>query len=340
MTLSLACILPKAELHVHLEGTMTPRFVLDLACRNGHPLARQGMDAISPLYEHADFQHFLKHFKILIGVLKSPADLYELVSHYTEIARENNIVYAEVHLTPVPLLSDSMPYPLMMQAVQRGVADAADRGVELRIILDTVRQFGPEHFDETLRLHQAHPCPSVIGIGMGGDEEAAPPELFEEQFSRARQTGLHTVVHSGESGSAWSIWRTLEVLRPKRILHGIRAVDDARLLHHLAEEGIPLDVCPTSNVKTGVVPRIEEHPIRKLFDAGVHVTVNTDDPAMFRTDLISEYRLLSEQFGFTDEEICQTARNAFEASFLPDDLKPFYLQAQQMVSDAYREGKL
>jgi len=329
-------VLPKAELHVHLEGTITPEVALDLACRHGHPLADRGLESIRLLYRHDDFLDFLRNFATLTEVLLHPADLYELICQYTRFARRSNIVYAEVHLTPLPLVSQEMPYRAMMQAVQRGVEDAMLEELQLCIILDTVRQWGPERFDETLDLHLKHPFSCVIAIGMGGDETAEPPQQFETQFDRARRAGLRTVVHSGESGDADSVRKTLEVLRPERILHGIRAAEDERLVKHLAEIGMVLDVCPSSNVGTGVVSSLEKHPVRKLFDAGVRVTLNTDDPPLFGTTLNREYRLLADYFDFTAEELLRVAGEAFRAAFLSEEAKAIYLQRQQEIWDAFQ----
>ena len=332
--------LPKAELHVHLEGTITPELAFSLACRHGHPLMDLGEESIQALYRHASFPDFLDHFKILISLLQDATDIFELVMHYARFARQSNIVYAEVHFTPLPLVSEVLPYPLMLEAVERGIHQARGEGIELRLILDSVRHRGPEHVRDTLRLHQQYPSPSVIGFGMGGDETAIGPEPFEEIYGEARQLGLHPVVHSGEAGDAASIRETLERLRPKRILHGIRAIEDAELVKRLAETQIPLDVCPSSNVGTGVVASLQEHPIRRLFDAGVRVTINTDDPPMFGTDLNREYALLAESHGFTPEELFWLAQEGFQASFLPPEQKAGYLQAQQRVWAAYQEGAL
>ncbi len=341
MTATLSALiraLPKAELHVHLEGAMTPEFVFELACLHGHPFMDRGMAFLNSLYTHADFQDFLAHFKTLIEVLQQPGDLYRLVLHYAHRARENNIVYAEVHLTPLPLVSSRMPYAMMMEAVERGIGEARGLGVELHVIIDTIRHQGPEFARKTLLLHRNRPSRCVIGFGMGGDETAFPAEVFEETFSLARQAGLQTVVHSGESAGPESLWQCLRCLAPARILHGIRAVEDEELLALLVARKIPLDICLTSNLCTGVVPSLAEHPIRTLFDRGVRVTVNTDDPAMFKTNLNREYELLAEEFHFTAEELFQVAREGFRASFMPEERNDRYLEALNRVWTLYEQG--
>ncbi len=341
MTANLSALiraLPKAELHIHLEGAMTPEFVFELACLHGHPFMDGGMERLESLYAHADFQDFLAHFRTLIEVLQQPGDLYRLVLHYAHRARENNIVYAEVHLTPLPLVSSRMPYAMMMEAVERGIGEARGLGVELRVIIDTIRHLGPEYARDTLLLHRNHPSRCVIGFGMGGDEAAIPADAFEETFSLARQAGLRTVIHSGESAGPESIWQSLDRLSPARILHGIRAVEDEKLLSLLVERKIPLDVCPASNLCTGVVASLAEHPIRTLFDRGVRVTLNTDDPAMFGTNLDREYEVLAEDLHFSAKELYQIAGEGFRASFMPEERKNRYLEALSRVWTLYEQG--
>lgn len=330
--------LPKAELHVHLEGTLTPDFAFDLACRHGHPLADLGPEAIHSFYQHADFHDFLEHLEVLLGLLQHPGDLYDLVGRYTRFARRSNIVYAEVHLTPLPLVVAGMPYPALMRAVEWAVDEARREGLQLQVILDTIRHLGPEPVEETLRLHREHPFPCVVALGLSGDESAAPPEGFEAAFERARKAGLRTVVHSGESGDARSVWETLERLRPERILHGIRAAEDEALLRHLAEAGIPLDVCLSSNLGTRVVANLEQHPIRRLFDAGVRITLNTDDPPLFGTNLNREYLLLAEQLDFSAEELFRVAGEGFRAAFLDEAQRDAYLQSQERLWQAFQAG--
>jgi adenosine deaminase len=231
-----------------------------------------------------------------------------------------------------------MPYTMMMEAVERGVNEARGLGVELHVIIDTIRHLGPEYARQTLLLHQNRPSRCVIGFGMGGDEAAIPADAFEETFSQARQAGLRTVVHCGESAGPESIWQSLGCLAPARILHGIRAVEDEELLSLLVEKRIPLDVCPTSNLCTGVVASLAEHPIRTLFDRGIRVTMNTDDPAMFGTNLNREYELLAEEFHFTAEELFQIAGEGFRASFMPEERKNRYLDALSRVWALYEQG--
>jgi len=319
---------------------MQPEFVYGLACRHGHPLMDMEMEGVEALYHHADFEDFLRHFKEIIGVLQSPADLHELVLHFAGQARQSNIVYAEVHLTPLPLVTGILSYPMLMEAVGRGISEAKGEGIEIRVIVDTVRQLGREHVAETLRLVKNHPYPFVIGFGIGGSEGAFPAGEFEEYFAEARAVGLKTVAHSGECSGPDGIWETLDRLHPARVLHGITAAQDGKLLERLKSEGIPLDVCPTSNVMTGVVSSMEEHPLPKLIDAGVRVTINTDDPAMFGTTLNREYRLLHEIFSFSAEDILKLAGEAFRSAFLSEDQKRLFLEAQSRVFSTWQDGSL
>lgn len=303
--------LPKAELHVHLEGCLPVSLARKLAQRHGLPT---GVYDVGDLYRHRDFPDFIEHFKALVGLLQTPDDLRALMDSYVELARASHIVYAEVHFTPYPLLSANMSYGAMMETIQASCDVANGDGIVLRIILDTVRQLGPEHCEQTLQAHLDAPFPCVVGIGIGGDETSIPPGPFRRVFERARERGLRTVCHCGETGNPESMWETMQALKPQRVLHGIQAVRDPGLLDWLAENKITLDVCPTSNVKTGVVPSLEEHPLKKLVDSGVRVTINTDDPALFQTNLNREYRLIQNRSGIGRRQVLSIAEEAFRAA--------------------------
>ena len=192
-------------------------------------------------------------------------------------------------------------------------------------IFDAVRHFGVEEarrvVDEAIRFKQRN----VVGIGIGGDERRAGPELFREVYEHAAQHGLRLTVHAGETVGAESIWSALRDLKADRIGHGLHVADDPELLHYLAEKRIPVEVCITSNVMTGCCAVVGEHPVRKLFDAGVQVTLNTDDPDMFHTNLLREYRIAQQVFGFSEDELRELAKNSFRASFLPEEKKREYL---------------
>ena len=337
---SLIRALPKAELHVHLEGSMTPEFVYELACRNGHPFMDMDLDYVETLYQHRNFHDFLEHFGAIIEVLQQPSDLFQLVLHYTGRAKGNNIVYAELHLTPLCLVGSRMPYPLMMEAIERGIAEARGQGVELKIILDSVRQWGADHVAQTLNQHRLHPSRSVVGFGIGGDETAFLAEEFAEVFSQARQLGLHTVAHSGEAAGADSMRDTLKHLVPERILHGIRAVEDPQLMSLLAEKQIPLDVCPSSNVATGVVSSLADHPVRKMIDAGLRVTINTDDPGLFKSDLNPELLTLAETLNLSPETTVQLVKEGFAAAFTAEDRKAQYIEAVERTWAIFQQEEL
>ena len=334
--------LPKAELHLHLEGTVDRATLAELSRRHPTPLAvlnnrysdvsQSGRvfteDEVRVLYDYKDFIGFLMAFKAVTERMRD-ADDYELVTYRMceKLAREG-CVYAEVYVSVGVVIWRGQEFTPLFEGMERGrERGERDFAVKVRWIFDAVRHFGPEEgwkvLDKAIELRERY----VVGIGIGGDEARGPAESFREIYAEARKHGLRLTVHAGESTGAESIWAALRELKAERIGHGLHAIEDPALVEHLAQTGTPVEICVSSNLKTGCCLSLSEHPVRKLFDAGVKITVATDDPEMFRTTLTHEYEILREHFGFSDEELRQVARNSFEASFLPDDEKEKLLHA-------------
>lgn len=311
--------LPKAELHLHLEGTVEPATLCELA--GGHGLPQPADD----LYRYPDFLGFLQAFKTVCEHLKTPRN-YELITlRMIERLRRDGVVYAEVFVAPGIMLRKGESFPELFEGIRAGATEGRSRhGVEVRWILDATRNFGPESVRRVAELAVEHKSDGVIGLGIGGDEKSWPPELFAESYAYARDHGLRLTAHAGETAGPESMWSALRTLNAERLGHGVAADGDPDLVRHLAEHRIPVDLCPTSNVKTGAVARIADHPLRRFFDAGMLVSLATDDPAMFGCDLTGEYLLAHRQFHFTAEELAQLARNSFEASFLSAEEKSRY----------------
>jgi len=295
--------LPKAELHLHLEGSVAPETLREL----------DPSGDFTGLYQYSDFDAFLRAFGVVGKLLRGPQDYALITRRLLDCLAAQNVRYAEIILAAGVVLWKEQNFGPIFDAIREA---AADSPLEVRWILDAVRQFGAEHAMQVAELAVERRDQGVVALGIGGSEERGPAEWFQDAFAFAKREGLHLVAHAGESAGPESIWAALD-LGAERIGHGIAAATDPALMRHLRDRDIPLEICITSNLVTGVVRRLEDHPVRRLFDAGVPLTLNTDDPAMFRCTLTSEYRLAASQFGFTESELRGIAENAFRYSFVP-----------------------
>lgn len=292
--------MPKAELHLHLEGSVELETLREL-------------DPATPsdLYAYANFEAFLKAFGAVGKLLRTPAD-YALVTHrLLERLHTQNVRYAEIILAAGVVLWKGQEFAPIFDAVRDA---AAESPVKVRWILDAVRQFPLEQAMQVAEWAAARVKDGVVAIGIGGSEERGPAEWFKEIFAFGKGAGLRLHAHAGEGTSPASVWAALEI-GAERIGHGISSIDDPVLLRHLRDRGIPLEICITSNLVTGVVKRLEDHPVRRLYDAGVPIVLNTDDPAMFGCTLVSEYRLAASRFGFSEAELRGIAENGFRYAF-------------------------
>lgn len=291
---------PKAELHLHLEGSV------ELAT-----LRELDQATPSDLYTYANFESFLKAFGAVVKLLRTPADYALVTRRLLERLHAQNVRYAEIILAAGVVLWKGQEFGPIFDAVREA---AAESPVKVRWILDAVRQFPLEQAMQVAEWAAARVKDGVVAIGIGGSEERGPAEWFKDVFAFAKKAGLRLHAHAGEGTSPASVWAALEI-GAERIGHGISAIDDPVLLRHLRDRGIPLEVCITSNLVTGVVKRVEDHPVRRLYEAGVPIVLNTDDPAMFGCTLVGEYRLAASQFGFSEEELRGMAENGFKYAF-------------------------
>ncbi|MGP0020646.1 MAG: adenosine deaminase [Candidatus Sulfotelmatobacter sp.] len=310
--------LPKAELHLHLEGAVEPATLFELRTRHGDHATLAEVEA---LYTYIDFQSFLMAFKAVSAHLRGPDD-YELITYrLMQRLKEENVLHAEVYVAVGVCLFRKQDFAAIFEGLERGRARGArDFGVSLLWIFDATRHFGIEEAQKVFDLAVRYRDRQVVGIGIGGDEQKAPPELFRSVYAYAEEHGLRLTAHAGETGPPESIWGALN-LRVERIGHGLTAAQDPDLIEELGQRQIPVELCITSNLRTGVCKTIAEHPTKNYFDQGIMITLNTDDPALFGTTLSREYQLAQETFGFTDEHLRELARNSFEASFLPAEKK-------------------
>jgi aminodeoxyfutalosine deaminase len=322
--------IPKAELHLHLEGSVEPGTLLELRRRHGMDGASLG--DVEELYQYKDFAGFLSAFKDVTGHLRSPED-YELITYrLMERLKAQNVLHAEVIVSVGVCLWRKQDFEAIFEGLERGRAGGEkDFGVSLLWIFDAVRQFGAEKALPVVDLAIRFRDRNVIAFGIGGDEKAGPPELFSVVYARAAEHGLHLTAHAGESAGPESIWGALN-LKAERLGHGFTAGQDAELMEVLAERQVPVEICVTSNLRTGCCAELAQHPVRRYFDQGLMLTLNSDDPAMFRTSLTGEFALVQEAFGFTDEHLRELARNSFEASFLAAEKKVEFLNLLDAVT--------
>jgi aminodeoxyfutalosine deaminase len=296
--------LPKAELHLHLEGSIEPETLHELD-------PSTPVEEFRALYRYADFDAFLKAFGAIGKRLRGPADYALITRRLLERLEAQNIHYAEIIVAAGVVLWKGQDFGPIFDAIREAARSSA---VEAHWILDAVRQFGVEHVRKVAELAAARVDDGVLAFGIGGSEERGPAEWFGEAFTFAKSAGLRLTAHAGESMGPESVWAALD-LGAERIGHGIAAAHDADLMRELRARDIPLEICITSNLVTGVVKRIEDHPVRRLFDAGVPITLNTDDPAMFGCTLAGEYALAARVFGFSEMELRGIAANGFRYGF-------------------------
>jgi len=296
--------LPKAELHIHLEGSVEPETLYELD-------PSTSIEEYRALYHYTDFDSFLRAFGAVGKRLRTPEDYGLITRRLLQRLEAQNVRYAEIMVAAGVVLWKQQDFAPIFECIH---AAARESSVQVRWILDAVRQFGVEPAMQVASLAAERVNQGVVALGIGGSEERGPASWFTDVFAFARNAGLRLHAHAGESMGPESIWDAL-ALGAERIGHGIAAVGDPALMRHLRDREIPLEICITSNLVTGVVKRIEDHPLRRLFDAGVPIVLNSDDPAMFRCSLTGEYRLAADQFGFTEGELRQLTENAFRYAF-------------------------
>ena len=319
--------LPKAELHVHHVGSASPQIVAELAER--HPgTVPSDLDELRRFFEFRDFAHFIEVYLAVVDLIRTPDDIRYLTHEVgREMARGQGLRYAELTCTPYTSVRPDeddvgMPIEAYTEAIEDArVAVERDFGLILRWCYDIPGEAGLPAADATLAYALDHGPDALVGFGLGGPEIGVPRPQFQPHFDAARAAGLHSVPHAGETTGPGTVWDALRLLGAERIGHGTSAAQDPALLAHLAEAGVPLEVCPSSNVATRAVRSLEEHPIRVFRDAGVVVTVNSDDPPMFGTTLNREYEIAADLLDLDEAGVAELARAAVRVSFAEADIK-------------------
>ncbi|MFJ8663868.1 adenosine deaminase [Streptomyces sp. NPDC093795] len=311
--------LPKAELHVHHVGSASPRIVAELAARHPDSKVPTDPEALADYFTFTDFAHFIDVYLSVVDLVRTPEDVRLLTFEIARDMARQNIRYAELTITPYSSTRRGIDEHAFMAAIEDARKSAeAEFGTVLRWCFDIPGEAGLVSAEETARLATTDGLrpEGLVSFGLGGPEIGVPRPQFKPYFDLARAAGLHSVPHAGETTGPQTVWDAIRDLGAERIGHGTSSVQDPALLAYLAEHRIALEVCPTSNIATRAVATLDEHPIRQMVDAGVLVTVNSDDPPMFGTDLNSEYAVAARLLGLDERGVAALAKNAVEASFL------------------------
>lgn len=327
--------MPKAELHVHLEGTLEPELMFELAWRNGIALPFDSVEALTAAYQFGNLQDFLDLYYQGAAVLQTEQDFYDLTWAWLQRCHAQNVQHVEPFFDPQAHTHRGVVIGTVISGISQALYDAQKQlGISSQLIMSFLRHLDEE--DAIATLNQAElwlEC--VAGVGLDSSEQGNPPEKFARVFELARQQGLRCVAHAGEEGPAAYVWQALDALQVSRVDHGVRAIEDNTLIQRLIEQRIPLTVCPLSNVRLQVYPDMSEHPILTLLEQGVCVTVNSDDPAYFGGYMTENFIALQRDLNLTTQQALQLAANSFEASFADPERKAQLQQQLQAFAQAH-----
>ncbi len=318
--------LPKAELHLHIEGTLEPELLFELAERNKIQLKYESVEALKEAYNFSNLQEFLDLYYEGANVLLTEADFYDLTWAYLLKCKEQHVVHTEIFFDPQTHTDRGVLFATVINGINRALQDGQEQlGISYRLIMCFLRHLSEASAFESLK--EALDYKDLIcGIGLDSSEKGNPPVKFERVFAQARAEGFDLVAHAGEEGPAAYVSDALNLLKVKRVDHGIASINDPALVAELAKIKVPLTVCPLSNLALKAVDRLEEHPLKKLMDQGVLVTINSDDPAYFGGYMNENYQASAEALGLNTMELCQLAKNSFEASWLAEEEKAKHIQ--------------
>jgi adenosine deaminase len=325
--------LPKTELHLHFEGAVPPETLLQLIHKYGDRSKVPDLTTLQSKFRYRDFRDFITVYVWAVKYFREYEDFSLAASGIVRELAAQNVRYAEIYFSPGLFERAGLKLQLLAKAIRAGLSISSE--VKTRLMVDLVRESGPARGDRQLsEAAEVAGETDIVAIGIGGSEDGFPPHPFAPVFRRAEALGLHRVAHAGEWAGAESIWGAVRALRVERIGHGTRSFEDPTLMRYLRQMGIPLEVCLTSNLCTGVVAAIKNHPIQDYFRMGIPITLSSDDPTLFHTDLVAEYRLLREELGMNDDDLVRIARTGFEAAFMSDsERKKFLSVFESAVAD-------
>lgn len=328
--------LPKAELHLHIEGTFEPELMFKIAARNHIPLKYSSVEELRCAYQFRNLQDFLDIYYAGAGVLRTEKDFYDLTYAYLEQAHKEHILHTEIFFDPQTHMANGVPFQTVIEGIHVALSDGSEKlGISSCLIMCFLR-----HLDESSAfslLGEALPYRDwITAVGLDSSERGNPPEKFERVFSQARQYGFLTVAHAGEEGTAENIRNAVELLKVSRIDHGNNCLEDDELIGLLRGSEIPLTLCPLSNLKLKVIENLEDHPLLKMLQKGLMVTVNSDDPAYFGGYVNDNYIAVSKALNLNKEQIYRIAHNSFQASFLPENTRQKYIN---LLNDHHNSEK-
>ncbi len=327
--------IPKAEIHLHSEALISREAASEILSRNNPKYKDKRV--INKLFSYKDLNGFIKIFLLLQKGFKNLSDFEKLFSSILPYLKRNGIIYAELFFSPSNFLKNGLIFENIIKIfIDEIIKIKQEENIDIKIIIDVSRTFGLENAQKNLELTIKCECDTIIGIGLGGDENKGPAKDYEMVFKKAKKHGFHRVAHAGEDVGPESIWDAINYLKAERIGHGISSIKDDKLIDYLIKYQIPLEICPTSNIFTKrFVKKIENHPIKHLYDKGILVTLNTDDPAFFNVELLDEYWNLYSKLNFSLEDIKNIIINGFKASFITDDKKKSYIKKVNEAWDKY-----
>lgn len=306
--------IPKAEIHIHLEATITPNLCRKFAQKNNVNLP-EDIFGNKYAYEWADFYDFIKKYDLVTSVIHTPEDYRELTYSYLKECSENNVLYVEAMISSTHAKLKGMTYDSFLQGIYEASQEAEKNfGIVSRFIMNGIRHLGPDSVQSTAEEVLNNPHPYLVGFGLAGDELHFPPSLFTKTFDMLKEANFPITVHAGEWDGPENIRNAINLLHPTRLGHGVRAIEDPDLVKEIIDKKIVLETCPTSNIATKIYENYEAHPVKKLFDAGVMITVNSDDPPFFNASIAGEYDVMSNM-GLSEKELISLTRNAIEFSF-------------------------
>ena len=316
-TLETIRALPKAEQHIHLVGSTQPETLLWLAEQGGLDVPFETVEEVRGFFSYTDFDHFIRVYSTVVDCITEETQFERIAYEMLEAGHRCNVRDIEASFSAPDHVRKGLDYGGMLDAINRGLGRGRrDFGVDCRLRIDLVRNYGPDYGMKVLDWIEER-GENIVAVDIGGSEAGYPPEPYGPVYERARGMGLRLVAHAGEAAGLESVWGAVEGLGVERIGHGTVAVEDPELMRFIAESNVTIEACPVSNVRTGAVASVAQHPIREFIDSGIRVTVNSDDPPMFGTDMNNEYVQLHRQLGFTVEELFQLSLNAVDSAFLP-----------------------
>lgn len=317
--------LPKAELHLHIEGTFEPELIFKMADRNKVKLPYDSVESLRKAYQFTDLQSFLDLYYVCMNVLRTEEDFAELANAYFQKASKQNVVHAEIFFDPQAHTQRGVPFRTVIDGLWAAVKDSKKNfGITSKMIMCFLRDLSAESAMET--LDQAIPFGErIVAVGLDSAERGNPPSKFADVFAKARAAGFEATAHAGEEGPAEYVWEALNILKVKRIDHGVRSMEDAKLVQHLVESATPLTVCPLSNIKLRVFDQMTDHNIKQMLDVGLKATINSDDPAYFGGYIGENFRSISEALDLKQADLQTLAVNSINASFLSPSERQEYL---------------